>query len=76
MTFLVNLAKEIKLDDTLTGINIFHKNQNFSGIDSKISKLFQIKKKMLKTDYSRLSLLYSFAKANVEKMFYDYAQNI
>ena len=72
----VYLEKENILDILKAGINIFHKNRNFSGIDSKISKLFQIKKKMLKTDYSRLSLLYSFAKANVEKMFYDYAQNV
>ena len=33
-------------------------------------------KKILKTDYSWLSLLYSFTKANVEKVFYNYAQNI
>ena len=32
-----------------TGINISHENQNFSGIDSKISTLFRIKKN-LKTD--------------------------
>ena len=29
-------------DEFDTGINIFHKNQNFSGIHSKILKLFQI----------------------------------
>ena len=52
-----------------TGINIFHKNRNFSGIDSKILKLFRIrKKKFLKTDFSRLSLLYSFTKASVKKI--------
>ena len=51
------------------GINIFQENRNFSGIDSKILKLFRIKK-ILKTDYCRLSWIY------VKKMFYNYAQNI
>ena len=41
----VYLEKENILDIQKAGINIFHKNRNFSGIDSKISKLFQIKKK-------------------------------
>ena len=41
-----NAVIKLKHPDTNdTGINIFHKNQNFSGIDSKISKVFQIKKK-------------------------------
>ena len=33
-------AKSYLLDSTDTGINIFHENRNFSGIDSKILKLF------------------------------------
>ena len=37
-----------------TGINISHENPNLSRIDSKISKLFQIYKKNLKTDYCRV----------------------
>ena len=41
------------------GMNIFLKNQNFSGIDSKISKKFpNLKKKILETDYSWLSSLF------------------
>ena len=36
-----------------SGINISHENQIFSGMDSKISKLFRICKKNLKTDYCR-----------------------
>ena len=40
-----------------TGMNISHENQNFSRIDLKISNLFQIQKKILDTDYRRLSLL-------------------
>ena len=38
-TTKMNENYEIKIEP---GINIFHKNQNFSGIHSKISKLFQI----------------------------------
>ena len=38
-----------------TGINISH--ENFSGINSKISKLFRIQKKNLNTDYSMMSSL-------------------
>ena len=73
---LLNTPLTNSLPTNFPGINIFLENRNFSGIDSKILKLFRIRKKFLKTDFSRLSLLYSFAKASVKKMFYNYAQNI
>ena len=46
-----------RFTDRFPGINISHENRNFSGIVSKISEFFQIKKKNLKTDYSTSSAL-------------------
>ena len=48
---------ELEVPEHEAGINIFHENLFFSGIDSKISKLFRIYKKNLKTDYSRFFIL-------------------
>ena len=41
----VDIKESIETDVKISGMNISHKNRNFSQIDSKILKLFQIKKK-------------------------------